>query len=108
MCVCPSYTCVNCWFLVLQVIGVQLLAILTIGCWSALIAFLQIYIIGQFIHFRFSDFEETKGADWCEHGIDHDTERIVRTSGRLSTPELQAHDDKMRTGAWDNGEGTVT
>lgn len=59
----------------IRVLGVQLLACLTIGLWSAVVAFLQFYIIGKFIHFRFSEYEERLGADFCEHAVDHSTER---------------------------------
>ncbi|KAJ7394689.1 hypothetical protein OS493_000514 [Desmophyllum pertusum] len=59
----------------IRVLGVQLLACLTIGLWSAVVAFAQFYIIGKFIHFRFSEYEETMGADFCEHAVDHSTER---------------------------------
>lgn len=59
----------------IRVLGVQLLACLTIGLWSAVVAFLQFYIIGKFIHFRFSEYEERLGADFCEHVVDHSTER---------------------------------
>lgn len=59
----------------IRVLGVQLLACLTIGLWSAVISFLQFYIIGKFIHFRFSEYEERLGADFCEHAVNHSTER---------------------------------
>lgn len=59
----------------IKVLGVQLLACLTIGLWSAVVTFLQFYIIGKFIHFRFSEDEERLGADFCEHAVDHSTER---------------------------------
>ena len=81
----------------MQVIGVQLLAVISIGCWSAAIAFLQIYIIGRFVHFRFSDFEEMKGADWCEHGIDHDTERLASTT---EPADVIVGDIEEFKGAW--------
>ena len=61
----------------IRVLGVQLLACLTIGLWSAVISFLQFYIIGKFIHFRFSEYEERLGADFCEHAVDHSTERQI-------------------------------
>lgn len=59
----------------IRLLGVQLLACLTIGLWSAVISFLQFYIIGKFIHFRFSEYEERLGADFCEHAVNHSTER---------------------------------
>ncbi|XP_020625624.1 putative ammonium transporter 3 [Orbicella faveolata] len=65
----------------IKVLGVQLLACLTIGLWSAFVAFAQFYIIGRFIHFRFSEYEERLGADFCEHAVDHSTERL--TPGQL-------------------------
>ena len=58
-----------------RILGVQLLACLTIGLWAAVVAFLQFFIIGKFIHFRFSEYEEKLGADFCEHAVDHSTER---------------------------------
>ena len=61
----------------IKVLGVQLLACLTIGLWSAVVAFAQFYIIGKFIHFRFSEYEERLGADFCEHAVDHSTERLT-------------------------------
>lgn len=65
----------------IRLLGVQLLACLTIALWSAFIAFAQFYIIGKFIHFRFSEEEERLGADLCEHAVNHSTER--QTSEQL-------------------------
>lgn len=50
-------------------LGVQLLGLVTIGCWSALTTFLSLLVIDKTLGIRVSIEEEILGADLVEHGI---------------------------------------
>lgn len=53
-----------------KILGVQLLACVSITVWTIITVFIQLYIIDKSVGLRFPLAEEILGADACEHGID--------------------------------------
>lgn len=53
-----------------KILGVQLLACVSITVWTIITVFMQLYIIEKTVGLRFPLEEEILGADACEHGID--------------------------------------
>lgn len=53
-----------------KILGVQLLACVSITVWTIITVFIQLYIIDKAVGLRFPLEEEVLGADACEHGID--------------------------------------
>ena len=53
-----------------KILGVQLLACVSITVWTIITVFIQLYIIDKSVGLRFPLEEEVLGADACEHGID--------------------------------------
>lgn len=95
----------------IRILGVQLLACVVITAWAGTLAFLQMYLINKVVRFRFSEYEESAGADLCEHGINHSTER-KRKDERVCTPTPLPHRASTAEPipqAWvDNGLRTTT
>ena len=58
-----------------KIIGVQLLACVSITVWTIITVFIQLYIIDKSVGLRFPLEEEVLGADVCEHGIDQSETR---------------------------------
>ena len=54
-----------------KILGVQLLACVSITVWTIITVFIQLYIIDKSVGLRFPLEEEVLGADACEHGINH-------------------------------------
>lgn len=64
-----------------KILGVQLLACVSITIWTIITVFIQLYLIDKSVGLRFPLEEEVLGADACEHGIDQSqakTESHVR------------------------------
>ncbi|XP_068752861.1 putative ammonium transporter 2 [Montipora capricornis] len=53
-----------------KILGVQLLACVSIIVWTILIVFIQLYVIDKCVGLRLAMEEEIIGADACEHGIE--------------------------------------
>lgn len=58
-----------------KILGVQLLACVSITVWTIITVFIQLYIIDKSVGLRFPLEEEVLGADACEHGIDQSEAR---------------------------------
>lgn len=58
-----------------KILGVQLLACVSITVWTVITVFMQLYIIEKSVGLRFPLEEEILGADACEHGIDQSQAR---------------------------------
>lgn len=66
-------------------LGVQLLAILTLVAWSALISFVFLKIIDLTVGLRLSPEDELLGADFVEHNIGSNRQIIeVKASDRVN------------------------
>lgn len=59
----------------LKILGVQLLACVSITTWTIITVFIQLYIIDKSVGLRFPLEEEILGADACEHGINQSQAR---------------------------------
>ena len=59
-----------------KILGVQLLACVSITVWTIITVFIQLYIIDKSVGLRFPLEEEVLGADACEHGIDQSEARL--------------------------------
>lgn len=57
-----------------KILGVQLLACVSITAWTVVTVFIQLYIIDRCVGLRMSLEEEILGADAYEHGIDQSQE----------------------------------
>ena len=57
-----------------KILGVQLLACVSITAWTVVTVFIQLYIIDRCVGLRMSMEEEILGADAYEHGIDQSQE----------------------------------
>lgn len=53
-----------------RILGVQLLACVSITAWTLVTVFIQLYVIDKCVGLRMPLKEEIIGADACEHGID--------------------------------------
>lgn len=53
-----------------RILGVQLLACVSITAWTLVTVFIQLYVIDKSVGLRLPLEEEILGADACEHGID--------------------------------------
>lgn len=58
-----------------KILGVQLLACVSITAWTIITVFIQLYLIDKSVGLRFPLEEEVLGADACEHGIDQSQAR---------------------------------
>jgi len=61
-----------------KILGVQLLACVSITVWTIITVFIQLYIIDKSVGLRFPLEEEVLGADACEHGIEQSETRPER------------------------------
>ncbi|XP_067130463.1 putative ammonium transporter 3 [Centruroides vittatus] len=66
-----------------RLLGVQVLAIVVIGIWSAVTTFLLLFVINKFVPIRMSKEEELAGSDFVEHGITFELEDTQSVIGSL-------------------------
>ncbi|XP_023240332.1 putative ammonium transporter 3 [Centruroides sculpturatus] len=66
-----------------RLLGVQVLAVVIIGIWSAVTTFLLLFVINKFVPIRMSKEEELAGSDFVEHGITFELEDTQSVIGSL-------------------------
>ncbi|KAL9969958.1 hypothetical protein ACROYT_G022251 [Oculina patagonica] len=105
-----------------KILGVQLLACVSITAWTIITVFIQLYLIDKSVGLRFPLEEEVLGADACEHGIDQSqakTESRVRpvprsqnrvfptSGGKTEGTTLNDNNRRMAQGENTNGDAEL-
>lgn len=85
-----------------KILGVQLLACVSITAWTIITVFIQLYLIDKSVGLRFPLEEEVLGADACEHGIDQSQ---ARTESHVR-PVPESQNRVFPTGGGDETDGT--
>ena len=86
-----------------KILGVQVLACVSITAWTIATVFIQLYIIDKSVGLRFPLEEEILGADVCEHGIDQSDIITEAQVYPVPTARNRIHPDPKKCNESNNG-----